>query len=546
MDKFYIRFIHQILEVKNIEQNILIGGAAGQGINKISSIITELLSKQGYYTFNYKDYPSLIRGGHNFNIISISKTPINSSIKKYGAILALDKNTEKIHKSHLAKKGIIISNEKFKNAGRNLNILMAIEYLAKIGFPKNKLRTKLLNEFGKEAADLTEKIYGKYHRKNELPRLENNPRIMTGSEAIAIGAAKSKLNLYVSYPMTPSTGVLNELAKRQNDKLMVVQGESEIGCVSMALGSSFAGKVSMTGTSGGGFDLMSESLSMQGQSGIPLCIYLASRPGPATGVPTYTAQSDLDIALRAGHGEFPRIVAAPGDALEAVQLTNEILHLAYKHNVLGIVLADKHIAESEYSFTCPKLKFLPVKFNRELPNKKVVKASSYEQNKFGNTTESDRITKKNFDERMKKYRAIKKDIKKNFNGVKFYGRKESKNLIVGWGSTKGVIIDAIKDLDIKFMQIVYVKPLSKKIKQEMEKAKKIILIENNQTGQLGRLLREATGISIKEKNRILKYDGRPFWLDELQDALRKRGVGGITKRMKRKDSKKKSKGRVKR
>ncbi len=482
------------------------------------------MTKYGYYTFNYRDYPSLIRGGHNFNIISISKNPINSSVKKYDAILALDKNTEKVHKRSLARNGFVVSADKFKDAGRNLNILMAIEYLAKIGFPKNRLRTKLLNEFGKDAADLTEKVYGKYHRKNELPKGEGNSVIMTGSRAVALGAVKSKLNLYVAYPMTPSTGVLHELGGMQTDKLMVFQGESEIGCASMALGSSFSGKITMTGTSGGGFDLMGESLSMQGQSEIPLCVYLTSRPGPATGVPTYTAQADLDIALRSGHGEFPRIVAAPGDAEEAVRITNEILYLTYKYNTLGIILSDKHLAESEYSFVHPKVKYLSVKFNRDLPGKTIVKASSYEQNKFGNTTESDRLTKKNMDLRMKKYSAIKKDVDKNFEGLIIYVTRVSKNLIVGWGSTKGAIVDAISGLDVKFMQVVYVKPFSKKIKLEMEKARRVILVENNQTGQLGRLIREATGISIGQKNRILKYDGRPFWRDELRGEIKKRGV----------------------
>jgi 2-oxoglutarate/2-oxoacid ferredoxin oxidoreductase subunit alpha len=523
--------------VNRIEQNIVIGGAAGQGINKVSAIITELMSEYGYYTFNYRDYPSLIRGGHNFNVISISKNPVNSNIKNYDMILALDKNTEKFHKRKLKRDGKIISSEKFKDAGRNLNLLMAVEYLAKIGFPKKIVEKKIEDEFGSELIGQIEKIYGKYHRKNELPRLKIKKKLLTGSEAIAIGAVNSGLNLYVAYPMTPSTGVLHSLGGMQNDNFMVFQGESEIGCVSMALGASFAGKISMTGTSGGGFDLMGESLSMQGQSEIPLCVYLSSRPGPATGVPTYTAQADLDIALRAGHGEFPRFVVAPGDANDSVKYTNEALYLTYKHNILGIVLGDKHLAESGYSYDSEKIRFLKAKQNRDLPNKKIVKASSYEQNKYGNTTESARTTKKNMDLRMKKYIALKKDIEKNSLGVKFYGRASSKNLIVGWGSTKGAIIDSIKGLDVKFMQVVYVKPLSKKVKLEMKKAKNIILIENNQTGQLGRLLREATGISIKEKNRILKYDGRPFFRDELREEIEKRGIKKVTRRMKRREEK---------
>jgi 2-oxoglutarate ferredoxin oxidoreductase subunit alpha len=138
---------------------------------------------------------------------------------------------------------------------------------------------------------------------------------------------------------------------------------------------------------------------------------------------------------------------------------------------------------------------------------------------------------------MKKYLVLKKDIERNFEGVKIYGRRDSKNLIVGWGSTKGTIVDAIKGLDVKFMQVVYIKPLSRAVRREMEAAKNVILVEGNQTGQLGRLLREATGISIKPKNRILKYDGRPFWRDELRRELMRCGIKEVSERMKRKDKK---------
>ncbi|MBT7706259.1 hypothetical protein HN747_02315 [archaeon] len=506
-----------------MEQTILIGGAAGQGINAISTIITRLLTSHGYYVFNYRDYPSLIRGGHNFNVVSVSRSPINSTLSKIDVIIALDKNTIKLHKKELNRKSFILTYENYPSAGRNLNLLLAAEYLAKSGFPKAKLKQYLKNEFKVDLSDELDKIYNKYHTKSELKKLDNKLSLMNGSLAIATGAIKSKLDLYVAYPMTPSTGVLHELGLAQNKNLMVFQGESEIGCASMALGLSFAGKVVMTGTSGGGFDLMGESLSMQGQSEIPLCVYLSSRPGPATGVPTYTAQADLDIALRSGHGEFARVVAAPGDAEESIRLTNEILHYTYKYNTLGIILGDKHLAESEFSFK-GHTKFLPVKFSRDIPGKSIAKASSYEQNKSGNTTEDARVVKKNFIARSKKYNSIKKDLEKNIDMIKIHGKKDSKNLILAWGSTKGVITDVIKGLDVKFLQVLYVKPLSKKIKQELVKAKKVILIENNQTGQLGRLIREKTGISIPEKNRILKYDGRPFWRDELKLELKKRGI----------------------
>ena len=285
----------------------------------------------------------------------------------------------------------------------------------------------------------------------------------------------------------------------------------------MAIGSSFAGKITMTGTSGGGFDLMSETLSLQGISEIPLTVYLASRPGPGTGVPTYTSQADLDIALRAGHGEFPRVVVAPGNPIETIEKTSEGLFLAEKFRTLSIILSDKHLAESEFSSTINPKKTPKINITRSIPGDRLVKNSSYETNRLGNSTESYTLTEKNVDARLKKYSDIKNYVEKNFEMIKIHGKKTSKNLIIGWGSTSGAIKDAIKDLDAKFLQVLYCKPLSGQIKKEIKKADNVILVECNVTGQLGRLIREKTGIKIQ--NRLLKYNGRPFHSDELNSLL---------------------------
>ena len=242
------------------------------------------------------------------------------------------------------------------------------------------------------------------------------------------------------------------------------------------------------------------------------------RPGPGTGVPTYTAQSDLDVALRAGHGEFPRIVIAPGDAVEAIENTNEAFYLSEKFNSLSIILSDKHIAESKFSFNKNSRKYLKINSARKIPGKGIVKTSSNEHDSFGNTTEDSRLAEKNALARIEKYKMMKKECEK-FDMIKLHGNLKSKNLIVGWGSMKPAILDAIRDLDFKFLQVIYLKPLSDKIKDEMNKAKKIILVEGNVTGQLGRLIREKTGLKIE--NRILKYDGRPFNSDELRKELMK-------------------------
>ncbi|GBE19602.1 MAG TPA: hypothetical protein ENG87_02050 [Candidatus Pacearchaeota archaeon] len=500
--------------------NILIGGKAGQGINKISAIISNALSKQGYFTFNYRDYQSLIRGGHNFNVLSISDQWIASHESKIDGLVALDELTLKLHKLELKPAGFIITQKGFEDLGRNLNVALSGALIKILGLDKKILLQEVKTQLGDEAAKAIEKGYNSQKTKFSLKKLNNNITIMSGGQAVSQGAINSNIDRHIAYPMTPATGVLHELSRMQlkNDNLVVFQPESEIAAANIALGVSFAGKRVMVGTSGGGFDLMSETLSLQGMSEIPLVVYLASRPGPGTGVPTYTSQADLDIALRAGHGEFPRIVVAPGDPIEAIENTNECFYLSEKFGALSIILSDKHLAESEFSLNKQANKPLRVDVKRKLPGKTIVKTSSYEHDIFGCTAEDTKIINQGVQRRLKKYEDIKKEVQK-FQMTKLYGKKNSKNLIFAWGSTKGAILDAIKDLDCKFLQVLYLKPLSSEIKKEIQKAKNVILIENNVTGQLGRLIREKTGIKIP--NRILKYDARPFRSDELKIQIKK-------------------------
>lgn len=500
--------------------NILIGGKAGQGINTISKIISNILIKQGYFVFNYRDYPSLITGGHNFNILSFSDERVGSFETKFDGIVSLDKKTIEIHKKNLKKNGFLINFKEFEKYKKNLGIALAGALIKILGFNKKDSMQEVKKQFNnKKIISAFKNGYKSQKNRFNLKKLKNKITIMSGTEGITQGAINSGIDIYFAYPMTPATGVMHELASKQKKhNLIVFQPENEIAGVNAGLGASFTGAKVMVGTSGGGFDLMAEALSFQGMSEIPLVVYLASRSGPGTGVPTYTSQADLNIALREGHGEFPRIVIAPGDPIECIEKTNEAFYLSQKFNSLSIILSDKHLAESEFSSDRKPNKILKVKINRKIPGKAIVKANSYEHDDFGNTTESAEIIKKNAEKRIEKYEKIKKECKK-FEMVKIYGKKESKNLIVSWGSTKTVILDAIKGLDFKFLQVLYLKPMSDKIKKEIEKANKVILIENNLTGQLGRLIREKTGIKIK--NKILKYDSRPFNLDELKKEILK-------------------------
>lgn len=502
--------------------NILIGGKAGQGINFVSKIVAEVLSNMGYFTFNYRDYQSLIRGGHNFNVLEISDSPVESIESKTDIVVAFDDRTMETHKKDLKKGGVLLLGEEFESEGKNLNIALSGVLIKILGISFEEL-SKVIDKKSKTDKDAIESAKRGYDSGKEKFHLKKLPKkditILSGSKSMAVGAKNSGLDIYFGYPMTPSTNALHEIAADQvNKKCMVFQSENEISAIMMALGASFSGAKVMTGTSGGGFDLMGEALSFQGMSEIPLVVYLAGRQGPGTGVPTYTSQGDIDVAIRAGHGEFPRFVVAPSNPIENIDAVSECLFLSEKFRTLSVLFSDKHLAESEFSSVAKPKKTLKYSITRKVPGKVIVKASSYESTPDGLSTEDAQITKKNADARMKKYEEAKKFIKKNMEMIKIHGKKNSKNLIIGWGSTSGVIKDAMKGLDAKFLQVIYIKPLSDQIKKEMQKAKNILLVEGNVTGQLGKLLREKTGISIKK--RILKYDGRPFFTDELRAKLK--------------------------
>lgn len=503
--------------------NIVIGGRAGQGINLISKIVSSVLTQEGYFTFNYRDYPSIIRGGHNFNVLSISDEKIESHESKIQGIIAMDDLTIETHKKELTKDGFIIKPDRFLEFGINLNVALAGALMKILGIDKKVLDSEIKSSIKKNVEDAlkaSDAGYASESTKIKLPKPHPHKiRIISGSEAVGEGAINSHIDLYIAYPMTPATPVLHYMSKQQEKHgHAVFQPEGEIAVVNSAIGASLAGARTMIGTSGGGFDLMTEGLSLQGQSEIPLVTYLVARPGPGSGIPTYTSQADLNIALRSGHGEFPRVVIAPGTPKETIEKTNEAFYLSETHGVLTIVLSDKHLAESEFTMDETPNKPINVKIKRKIPGETIVKGTSYEHDENMETTESADQAEKNGLRKLERYEKIRKACQK-FEMIKLHGSKNPKNLVVSWGSPAGAIKDAIKGLDVKFLQVLYMKPLSDEIKKHIQSADNVVLIENNLTGQLGRLIREKTGISIK--NRILRFDGRPFNSDTLKEKIKK-------------------------
>ncbi len=491
--------------------NILIEGHAGQGPNALAKIIGSILVKCGYYAFISRDYGSYIRGGHNSNTLTISDEPIMSNSSDIDIAVFLERNIETKEPRNLKESCIIIDNPVEKNmyfAGRLVKLFG-------LDFKLLESELKNLRDFEeniKEAA----KGYEQGVPNMPLKVLKKKLEFLDGAQGIAEGAIRSGLDVYFGYPMTPATTVMMELAEKQiENNHMVIEVEGEIAAINASIGSAITGAKAMTGSSGGGFDLMTEALSMVGQAEVPLVIYLAQRVGPGTGSATYTEQADLNLALNAGHGEFPRLVVAAGDPIEAAELTSQAFYFSQKYKIPALILSDKHLAESGYTVDKkPEI----VKSEKYI---KLAKFTSYEHDKDATVTDNAELLIKNAESRMEKAKYIACDSKK-FETFKVYGKKKSKNLVLFWGSTKGAVLDAIKDTDIKALQVLYMEPFPEEMKLELYKAKNIMIVENNSTSQLANLIASKTCIRIDDKNKILRYDGRPFLADELEKEIKKR------------------------
>jgi 2-oxoglutarate ferredoxin oxidoreductase subunit alpha len=547
-----------------MEKIILVGGKAQQGTGVTSIFLGKIFCRLGYYVFNYRDYPSLITGGHNFNVLKISDQPIFSHEDKYDIILALDQETIELHQKDLKKGGFVLGKkglkseklqtvdvspilEKFKLPPVFENNILIGWLFRYFGADKESLFEETKKQFGDKADMVIKTLQEGYDlnkdffSEEELKKIKGKKYLISGNEATCLGAIAAGLDVYFAYPMTPATPILKFLSKRQlENDILVYQPENEIAVMNAALGASFGGAKTMVGTSGGGFALMTEAISLAGMAELPVVIYLGQRTAPSTGVPTYTGQGDLKFALNAGHGEFLKIVVAPGDPQEAIFRVQEVFYLSSKYRVPAIILGDKHLGESGYSFDrienfkisnqrfivknpAPDYKSYRVAENGVSPQAvpgqgPVVRATGYEHNEAGNTVEDAASVVLMNNKRLKKSKYVEREIDK-MEPVKIFGK--GKNLIISWGSTKGAIIDSLPQLkDFRFLQICYLNPFpGKRVENEIKKSEKVILVENNSTGLLGQVIRENTGLALE--NKILKYDARPFTPDYLIKEIEK-------------------------
>jgi 2-oxoglutarate ferredoxin oxidoreductase subunit alpha len=554
----------------------LVGGKAGEGVKKAGSVAANLFAEMGRSAFQYDDYQSLIRGGHNFSVVTTAAREVGSHYGEANLIVVLDAPSYEKHRDSLAPGGVLVcdpdslsgvggtsgSGVGTDGPGTVVTVPIRAE-AASLPFPELRVgvagAATLCAVTGLTAADLEELIRAEYPRDLEnnvsygraiydavlsatdarfpLERGEHVLPILAGNECIALGAVAAGLDIYAAYPMTPSSSLLHFLAKHDDELgVTVMHPESEIAVANIAVGAAAMGARAMVGSSGGGFALMEEALSFAGMAEVPLLCMLSARLGPSTGVPTYTEQADLRFALNQGHGEFSRVVASPGTFAEAYRVTAELMDIAWRFQAVGIVLTEKHLSECSATVELdveaaawPAPSLAPGDGYRRYtvtddgvspmlfpPSAELIKWSSYEHDEYGVTTEEGETIVRMHDKRNRKLGAIEEYIK-DLSTVVWHGDPDAP-LIFTYGSTTMSVLEAVRagGLNAAVVQLVYLEPFPL---WELEglRGSRPVVVEQSSTGQFETLLREKAGIEALAS--IRRYDGRPFEPLELAREL---------------------------
>ncbi len=563
-----------------------IGGEAGFGIISSGLMLCRTFSRVGYHVLATNEYPSLIRGGHNLVTVRIGTEKFTSLNKDLHILVALNKETVLKHKNEMSSGDLIIFDpkdyvwqtselpqgvvlvsvplsdlvQKFSGTPVMRNTVALGATVALMGADFSKLESVIKDQFVKKgekviSENLAIAKAGFNHIKtgyqNEqsmylaVASAKEPQLVINGSEIVGIAAVRAGLKFAAIYPMTPINSLITYLADHAKEVQVVYkQPEDEIAGINMAIGASITGARSMVATSGGGFALMTEGLALAGMIEAPLVIDLGMRVGPATGMPTWTEQGELQFAIHAGHGEFPRVVLAPSNAEEAFDLTVLAFHLADKYQLQVILLTDKYLNESQWCVAKSHLQ-KPVTGDRgKLASKDQLAAgsfkrfdltssdgvsarsfpgtpggfyinTSYEHDESGFVTEDPAQRQKMADKRLRKLKAVTLEALPPV----VLGDQNPELTLVTWGTSAGICQEAAKILRTqgRKVQVVYfpwIYPFpSDQTVEILKKGGRLASVEQNGTGQLASLIREHTGLVIEKK--LLKYDGRPFFPEEI-------------------------------
>jgi 2-oxoglutarate ferredoxin oxidoreductase subunit alpha len=566
------------LKMKN-DVSIVLTGQAGMGVQTVEQLLMQMFRLAGFHVFATKEYMSRVRGGMNSTSIRVGAGPVRACVDCIDILVPLNKGGIRHVQSRLSKDTLIIAEKE------NFEDRSDIGQLNLVDVPFTKIATDLGNKiyssvvavgllaalFEVEVSILTDFISKRFASKDAtvvsgnlaaaqagcdlgkklaaekglnfhlLPDPEVKDRMLVGgAEAIGLGAIAGGCNFIGAYPMSPSTNLLQFLAKHADQfGIVVEQAEDEIAGINMALGAWYAGAKAVASTSGGGFALMTEGLSLCGMIESPLVMHIAQRPGPATGLPTRTEQGDLELALYAGHGEFPRAILAPGNLEEGFDLMRRAFDMADKTQSPIFVLTDQYFVDTYYTIDRPDVSDLSTEHRfvktdkdykrfaftktglspRGIPGfgEGLVVVDSDEHDEEGHITEDLDLRVKMVDKRLGKLKLLERATIKP---TLWPAKNDYKTLVICWGSTRTVVEEALTRLgrkDIAMLHFAQVWPVHPKVAEYTNRAKKVICLEGNATGQFAKLLRLQKDIAIDKQ--ILKYNGLQFSVEEVMEHL---------------------------
>jgi len=555
-----------------MDLSLFVVGAAGEGIQTIGNVVARAFLAHGYPAFAVNEFESRIRGGNSSMRIRISDTPRNAPVETADVLLAMNPGALDHYRSALREGGLQISPGSPKSGQAHVcvpfsevavahgggeiyrNAVAAGALCATVGLPLQVLESTLAHAFadkGKKTvtANVAAARAGFQETSHqlgarapkEIPPRAKRYAFATAHETIPIAAAAAGCRFMAAYPMSPSTSIITAFAADQELGVFTEQAEDEIAAVNMALGASAAGARAMTATSGGGFALMVETLSLAGMIETPIVILIAQRPGPATGLPTRTAQEDLLFALRAGHGEFPRAILAPSDPSDAIRLTARAFDLADRFQIPVLLLTDQYLADGGFSLEALELPEEPA-FHVADPaavdgayaryrltedgvsprlhlgqSEHLVVLDSDEHTEAGHITEDLEATRPAMvEKRLEKGRRLRREMASPASN----GGEEAELVLIGWGSTKGAIDEAVERLrrDGRSVGALHFTELWPLPVLEPREDARYWTIEGNATGQFASLLEAEAGFLIQ--GRIGRYDGLPISAERILEALR--------------------------
>ena len=555
--------------------NLCIGGAAGDGIETMAGILEKILQRNGFELFSMRDFMSRIRGGHNFVQLRFGDGPVVAHTDALDVLIAFDLNTYHQHQARLKPDGLLLGDPALGitdarllpiplrnlalTAGnaRTIGVVCIGALLKLLGLPYAPAEAVLNEALAPKILPMNLKAlqsgYDAAVQKRQTPLGQSQGRlVLTGAQAMAMGALAGGIQFYAAYPMSPATTLLNFFTEHAPEFGTVVeQAEDEIAAINMALGASYAGARAMTGTSGGGFSLMVEALGFSGIAELPVVIADVQRPGPATGLPTRTEQSDLLFACFASQGEFPRMVIAVRDHADAFYQTARAMQLAQKYQIPVLLLSDQYLADAAATLPPPdavsaakSVAPLPQQPDADGPYRRyaytesgvspmrvpgrtpaIVRVDSDEHNEDGTITEDALTRTRMVDKRAHKLDSLMAELLE----PAFFGAAEPETLLLCFGSTAGAVAEAVaklcdQGLSVGALAFGDVYPLPKaQLTRYASAAKAVYSVEQNATAQLGKLVAMETGVRVKAS--VLKYDGRQLSVDDIVSGLAAQGVG---------------------